>query len=91
MSASKTKLDPEYWADVLFEAFKGNVVDMGDNAVRVSEEGLDMMSKLFGAIPMLDRGYVYMIFLANLHAAGYMYDAQQFTQMEKQDDTDPTT
>ena len=74
--------DTEAAASKLVDLFIKHSFGIPEEGVRVSDEGLKLMQGYFGDVPVEERGYVFISFLAKLTEQDYSYDVLQFMDME---------
>ena len=82
--------DVDKSATNLLHLFKEHM-DVVKEVSHVSKKGLKEMSSYFGTVPMEERGYVFLSFLAFLFEEGFKYDLQQFLKMEAVEEDDERT
>ena len=82
--------DVDKSAGNLLHLFKEHMDTVKEVSI-VSQKGLKEMSAYFGTIPLEERGYVFLSFLAFLFEEGFKYDLQQFLKMEAIEDEDRET
>jgi len=79
--------DIEQDAHFLLGLFEEHATNFGPNEENwVSNKGLELMTTFFDSIPRDDRGFIFLAFLNMLHQNGYMYNMDQFMDMDPTED-----
>jgi len=74
-------------AKALYDLFVEHSKDFGEPEGRlVSGEGLELMSDFFETVDRDQRGFVFLAFLQLLHENGYVYEVEQFVDIDHTDE-----